>query len=72
MVLSLIGQHAGLVWEALEKGGKLDFAQLKKTTNLTDKQLGAAMGWLAREGKLVSEEVKKGRKMVEAFSLVKE
>lgn len=43
--------------------------QLKKETKLTDKEIVAAIGWLAREGKVLSEEVKKGRKTVELFSL---
>lgn len=43
--------------------------QLKKETKLTDKEIVVAIGWLAREGKVLSEEVKKGRKTVELFSL---
>lgn len=72
MVLSMIGEHAGLVWKVLENGEKMDFTQLKKATELSEGELAAAMGWLAREGKLTAEEVKKGRKMVEAYSLVAE
>lgn len=48
----------------------MDLTQLKKETKLTDKEVVAAIGWLAREGKVQSEEVKKGRKTVELFSLV--
>ena len=41
----------------------MDLTKLKKETKLTDKEVVAAIGW-------VSEEVKKGRKTVELFSLV--
>lgn len=45
------------------------FDSAEKETKLTDKEIVAAIGWLAREGKVQSEETKKGRKTVELFSL---
>ena len=48
----------------------MDLTKLKKETKLTDKEVVATIGWLTREGKVQSEEVKKGRKTVELFSLV--
>lgn len=69
MDISLIGTHAGAVWNVLHEKGGIDLTQLKKETKLTDKELVAAIGWLAREGKVQSEETKKGRKTVEIFSL---
>lgn len=47
-----IGTYAGLVWEALNVGEALGTKQLKKVTKLKDKELYAALGWLAREGKV--------------------
>lgn len=65
----MIGTQAGAVWNMLHEKGRMDLTQLKKENKLTDKEIIAAIGWLAREGKVQSEEVKKGRKTVELFSL---
>ncbi len=46
-----IGTNAGLVWNALNSGTK-NVKDLKKATKLTDKDLFAALGWLAREAKI--------------------
>ncbi len=47
-----IGGWAGLVWNALSAADVLALKQLKKITKLKDKQVFAALGWLAREGKV--------------------
>jgi hypothetical protein len=47
-----IGGWAGLVWNALSAADVLGLKQLKKVTKLKDKQVFAALGWLAREGKV--------------------
>lgn len=47
-----IGTWAGLIWNALNEVESLGFKQVKKATKLKEKELYAAMGWLAREGKL--------------------
>ncbi len=51
-----IGTWAGEVWNALNDGGQLNLKQLKKATKLKDKEVFAALGWLAREGKVVIAE----------------
>lgn len=51
-----IGTCAGLVWEALNVGEALGTKQIKKITKLKDKELYAALGWLARENKVLFEE----------------
>lgn len=48
-----IGLNAGAVWEALNEAEAMGTKQLKKVTKLKDKELYAAIGWLAREGKLM-------------------
>lgn len=49
----IIGSNAGLVWSALTAKNGQTIKELKKTTKIkTDKVLFAALGWLAREGKL--------------------
>ncbi len=51
MLREKIGNNAGLVWAALEKG-ELNVKALKKATKLTEKDLNLALGWLARENKI--------------------
>lgn len=50
-----IGTNAGLVWQSLNEGAK-ELKALKKATKLTDKDLYAAIGWLAREEKINFDE----------------
>ena len=60
-----IGEDAGIVWNALNDLGKLDVKQLKKATKLrTDKELFGAIGWLAKEEKLLFEENEKGELLI--------
>jgi hypothetical protein len=48
-----IGTWAGQVWTALSgKDAVVGLKQLKKETKLKDKEVFAAIGWLAREGKV--------------------
>lgn len=47
-----IGMSAGLVWNALDQAEAMGTKQLKKVTKLKDKELYAALGWLAREDKI--------------------
>ena len=54
-----IGANAGKVWVALHEGGRQEIKILKKATKLTDKDLYAALGWLARECKISIEEIEK-------------
>lgn len=54
-----IGINAGKVWTILDKNGRQNVKEIKKATKLTDKDLYAALGWLAREGKVALEAVEK-------------
>lgn len=49
------GVNAGLVWNVLSDGAK-ELKALKKATKLSEKDLYAALGWLAREEKVVFTE----------------
>ena len=64
-----IGTWAGLVWNALNENEVLGNKEIKKVTKLEDKELYAAIGWLAREGKLNIAESEDGKELV--LSLVK-
>ncbi|MDE6489812.1 MAG: winged helix-turn-helix domain-containing protein [Muribaculaceae bacterium] len=52
MNVETIGSFAGLVWNALSEADVLGTKQIKKITKLKDKELYAAIGWLARENKI--------------------
>lgn len=52
MNAEVIGTWAGLVWTALNDADVLGLKQLKKITKLKDKEVYAAIGWLARENKV--------------------
>ncbi|MDE6301074.1 MAG: winged helix-turn-helix domain-containing protein [Muribaculaceae bacterium] len=52
MIVDVIGNNAGLVWQALNTADAMGVKQLKKATKLKDKELFAALGWLAREAKV--------------------
>lgn len=55
-----IGVNAGKVWSALSEFGKqVNVKEVKKVAKLTDKDLYAALGWLAREDKIAIEEEEK-------------
>lgn len=56
MTTDTIGNWAGLVWNALNEGDVLDIKQIKKITKLKEKDIMAALGWLARENKITFEE----------------
>ena len=53
MNVETIGVNAGTVWNALNEAEALGLKQLKKVTKLKDKEVFAALGWLAREDKVV-------------------
>jgi hypothetical protein len=47
-----IGNDAGRIWKILDEKGSKGVKELKKLAKLTDKDVYAAIGWLAREEKL--------------------
>ncbi|MDR1879842.1 MAG: winged helix-turn-helix domain-containing protein [Tannerellaceae bacterium] len=57
-MIDLIGTNAGLVWNGLNEGGKMSVKEVKRATKIrTEKDLYAALGWLAKEGKVAFEEI---------------
>ena len=57
MTIESIGTAAGVVWTALSTSGKLSVKELKKVTKIrADKDLFSALGWLAKEDKIIFEE----------------
>ena len=57
-MIELIGTNAGLVWNALNEGGKMSVKAVKKATKIkAEKDMYAAFGWLAKEGKFAFENI---------------
>lgn len=54
-----IGSDAGRIWKVLDENGEKSVKDLKKVVKLTDKEIYAAIGWLAREEKLSFKEEEK-------------
>lgn len=48
-----IGMNAGALWNVLNEADAMGIKQIKKVTKLKDKEVYAAIGWLAREGKIM-------------------
>lgn len=49
---SEIGLDAGKVWRLLSDNAKWSYGTLQEKSGLKDRELGAALGWLAREDKI--------------------
>lgn len=65
MNMQSIGESAGVIWRLLYGDNrKWEYQELKEATGLRDRELNAAIGWLAREGKIQFDETKVGRKQV--------
>lgn len=57
MNMQSIGESAGVIWRLLYGDNrKWEYQELKEATGLRDRELNAAIGWLAREGKIQFEE----------------
>lgn len=50
-----IGYNAGSVWVALNDAVSLGVKQIRKITKLKEKEVYAALGWLARENKITMD-----------------
>ena len=71
MNTEIIGFWAGEGWNALNEAEALGLKQLKKVTKLKEKELYAAIGWLAREDKVIIETNPEDEKEL-IFSLVQD
>lgn len=58
-MIEKFGVNAGIIWSLLNETGRQNLKDVKKATKFTDKKLYAALGWLAREGKINIEEEEK-------------
>jgi DNA-binding GntR family transcriptional regulator len=61
--LDQIGDTAGLIWHQLNENGPLTLTQLAKDVDAPRDVILEAIGWLAREDKVVLEDAR-GKKIV--------
>jgi len=61
-IIVQIGEEAGSIWHLLYEAGPLPMTKLIKDSGAPRDLVMQAIGWLAREGKLIIEE--EGRKKV--------
>lgn len=54
-MLSIIGDAAGKVWEYLDKNGPSSVSKVATETGLNKTDIQRAIGWLAKEDKLLTE-----------------
>lgn len=59
-----MGANAGVIWTHLDSKGSKSLKEIKKECKLTDKDMYAALGWLAREGKIAFNELKDEQQVV--------
>ena len=52
MNIATIGENAGLIWRLLDNNKKWEYNELKAASGLSDRDMNAAIGWLAREYKI--------------------
>ena len=50
-----VGAHAGRVFKILDIWGEVDYESVKRLSDLSDEDLHAALGWLAREDKIITD-----------------
>ena len=63
MNVQKIGEDAGIVWRLLYGDHrKWEYREVKGKTHLPDRELNAAIGWLAREGKIQFDTAQVGDK----------
>jgi hypothetical protein len=51
-LIGTIGKDAGKVWRVLDIWNDVDIRSISRLARLDEKEVYAALGWLAREGKL--------------------
>lgn len=63
MNVESIGINSGIVWRQLaSEHRKWEYAEVKAATGLADRDMNAAIGWLAREGKIQFDTAQVGDK----------
>lgn len=51
-----IGSNAGKIWQVMNIWGEIDATTIKKLADIDEAHLYCALGWLAKENKLLADE----------------
>jgi len=54
--IASLGTNAGILWRMLQEKGALEKEKVLTETRMTSDELSGAVGWLARENKIVQHE----------------
>ena len=65
-ITSQIGENAGKIWQVIAAQGEVTMEWLQSETKLSEKDVHAALGWLARENKVKYDN---GRYVLDATNL---
>ena len=52
-----IGTNAGKVWKVIDIWGDVDFHTIKRLAKIDEKEVHSALGWLARENKIIYDNI---------------
>lgn len=63
-----IGTNAGIFWRIMDNHMSWNYAELKEKSGLSDKDLCAAIGWLARENKIEFDNESKNQRIYLNFN----
>lgn len=63
-----IGTNAGIIWRIMDNYMSWNYAELKEKSGLSDKDLCAAIGWLARENKIEFDNESKDQRIYLNFN----
>lgn len=63
-----IGTNAGILWRLMSNNMSWNYKELKDRSNLSDKDLWAALGWLAHENKIEFDKNSKEEKVYLNFN----
>lgn len=63
-----IGTNAGIIWRIMNNNMSWNYAELKEKSGLSDMDLCAAIGWLARENKIEFEDNSKEQRIYLNFN----
>ena len=59
-----IGEDAGKIWKVLDKWGEIDISYIPRLAQINDRDTYCALGWLAREGKIIPNIVKQNKSQI--------
>ena len=60
-VVTQIGETAGMVWKTLDQNGPMSLTKLVKAVPLPRDAVMQAIGWLAREDKIIMDDNSRAR-----------